>query len=443
MGRAAMHIRNRAALAAILAMAAMPPAAAQVLVTTVPPAGGAAVPQSPPANPEDTPEEIAADAARDLKDSSFYNKPGASRAQYDTDWQTCRLIARGSRTPGGTYAYAYNPAVISPLAAGVGAGIGSAIGAAIVQGQLRRANRRACLLYKGWRKVDVPAATAARIAAMTDPERDAFFNSIVGAETVDGTITAITTTHLAPDPALNLDAPLAGPASLAMAKKTDDPRAPIVLGDNEGALVLAFARPDAASAGRSGQLHLLRFDPAAQDLAYQPRDWKKRGDFTTYARTVSSKDRTAAYELHVLKLTPGRYVIGATSTGPAVAMSTNCFGAPVITVEAGKAVYAGDWFPFMNVKLASGAKLYSAMGWKPHLDRARAALATFQPALAEGMALAEIRNGATYSCAGVAMTKWELPDVPPLETPSPMADPATAPPADATADVPPATVPAA
>ena len=43
---------------------------------------------------DDTPEEIAKDAARDLKDNRFYNKPGATRAQYDADWQECRLIAR-------------------------------------------------------------------------------------------------------------------------------------------------------------------------------------------------------------------------------------------------------------------------------------------------------------------------------------------------------------
>ena len=42
---------------------------------------------------DDTPEEIAKDAARDLKDNRFYNKPGATRAQYDVDWQECRSLA--------------------------------------------------------------------------------------------------------------------------------------------------------------------------------------------------------------------------------------------------------------------------------------------------------------------------------------------------------------
>lgn len=148
---------------------------------------------------KDSPEEIAKDAARDLKDSRFYNKPGATRAQYDADWQECRLIARGSRTPSGTYTYVYNPAVVSPIAAGIGAGVGSAIGAAIVEGQIRRANRRTCLLVHGWRLVEVPAAESARIAALPDAERDAYFNSIVGANDLPGmTITTWTNDFAAP-----------------------------------------------------------------------------------------------------------------------------------------------------------------------------------------------------------------------------------------------------
>ena len=130
---------------------------------------------------EDSPEEIAKDAARDLKDSRFYNKPGATRAEYDAAWQECRLIARGSRTPSGTYTYVYNPNVISPLAAGIGAGIGGLIGNAIVQGQIRRANRRSCLLVRGWRLVEVEGTEAAKVAAMTDAERDRYFSTIIGA----------------------------------------------------------------------------------------------------------------------------------------------------------------------------------------------------------------------------------------------------------------------
>lgn len=395
-------------------------AAAQVTVISDPGSKPPAVPQAPLGDPEDTPEEIAKDAARDLKDNSFYNRPGATRAQYDADWQTCRLIARGSRTPGGTYVYVYNPAVISPVAAGIGAGIGNAIGAAIVEGQIRRANRRSCLMYKGWRRVEVSADRAAAVAKMSDADRDGYFNSIVGAEKVEGEVTELTSFSLAPDAALNLDAVPAGAASLAVARKTDDPRAPIALGEGEGALVMAFSRPDAGTAGRSGGVELYRYEMDKNDIAYQPRDWKKQGDLTTYSKSIKSKVRTAPYELHVVKLTAGHYVIGATTVGPMLPMSTNCFGAPVITVPAGKVVYLGDWLPFMNVRLSSGEKLFGALAWAPHLDRARAGLAQFQPALAERLEPAEIRNGATYSCAAVTMNKWELPGVPQLAAAAPV-----------------------
>jgi hypothetical protein len=136
--------------------------------------------------PKDSPEEIAKDAAGDLKDSRFYNKPGATRAEYDADWQECRLIARGSKTPSGSVPFFYNPAVISPIAAGIGAGIGGLIAGAIQQSAARRANRRACLLFKGWRLVEVDDAEKARVAAMPDAERDAYFNNILGAVEVKG-----------------------------------------------------------------------------------------------------------------------------------------------------------------------------------------------------------------------------------------------------------------
>lgn len=391
------------------------PLAAQVVVLPQSPSNTPPVAQQPPTDPDDTPEDIAKDAARDLKDSSYYNKPGATRAQYDADWQTCRLIARGSRTPGGTLVYAYNPAVISPLAAGIGAGIGSLIGNMIVEGQLRRANRRSCLMYKGWRRVDLSDAEAKRVMAMTDIQRDEFFATAVGEATPAGKVTSITSFSLAADPALKLDAPLSGAPTLAVAKKQDDPKAPIVLKEGEGALVLAFSRPDAGSAGRSGQVQLYRYDLDQRDLHYQPRDWKKKGDLTTYSALAKSKDRKAPYEMQVIKLTGGHYVIGGALAGPAQLMSTNCFGAPVITVPAGKVVYLGDWFPFMGVTLANGDKLPAAMGWAPHLEQARSGLAAFQPALAARLEQAEVRNGATYSCAAVAMNKWELPGVPQLD----------------------------
>ena len=134
--------------------------------------GTAASAQPAPVN-KDSPEEIAKDAQRDLKDNRFYNKPGATRAQYDADWQECRLIARGSKIINGSMTY-YNPAMynpsISPLAAGIGSGIGGAIAAAIAEGVQRRENRKRCLMIKGWKLVKLPADRATAVAAMSDAD---------------------------------------------------------------------------------------------------------------------------------------------------------------------------------------------------------------------------------------------------------------------------------
>lgn len=380
-------------VAAALAAAALPLSAASA--------------QPKPVPTDDSPEEIARDAARDLKDSRFYNKPGATRAQYDADWQECRLIARGSRTPAGavpTYMYMPN---VSPLAAGVGGAIGGLIAGAIAEGQQRRANRRACLLIKGWRLVETPPAVREKVAAMSEAQRDKWFDTVVGAASVEGEVTERTSFTLPADPALNVDGPVSGPSSVFLGKKVDA-AAPIALAPGEGAVVLAFRRPDAASAGRSAKLSIARYDVEARDLAYQPRDWKKKGDRTTYSALVRSGDKKAPYEVQVLRLTAGDYVIAGGATGSGEILVTHCFGAPTFRVGEGEVVYLGDFVPFVDVKLSNGKKA-GGMGYGSHLEEARAALGARQPALAAAMKPALVRNKATYACAAVTMDRWDLP----------------------------------
>ena len=134
----------------------------------------------------DSPQEIAKDAARDLKDTRFYNRPGATRADYEAAWQECRLIARGTRTPGGAVTTVYNPNLISPAVASAAGGIGALIGQAIVDGMMRRENRRACLMIHGWRLVEVDAAERTRLSTATDDERSRYFDTVVGATELPG-----------------------------------------------------------------------------------------------------------------------------------------------------------------------------------------------------------------------------------------------------------------
>ena len=158
-------------------LAAPPPPAADANATTT---------DTPVPASADSPEEIAKDSARDLKDSRDYNKPGVTRADYDKDWQECRLIARGSRTPGGSPVVVYNPAIISPAAAAAGGLLGGLIAGAIADGETRRANRRSCLMYRGWRVVEVTDAQEKLFLTVPDPEREAWFNRMLGSDNPEG-----------------------------------------------------------------------------------------------------------------------------------------------------------------------------------------------------------------------------------------------------------------
>ena len=359
----------------------------------------------------DTPEEIAKDAQRDLKDSRFYNRPGATRAQYDADWQECRLIARGSKIINGNTSF-YNPALynpsISPLAAGVGGGIGAAIGAAIAEGIQRRENRKHCLMIKGWKLVKLPGDRAAAVAAMSDADKQAYFNRVLGAETVEGNVETLDRFGPPEDPALAVTADLAGPPTLFVHKKPEKAILP-PLEPGQGAIVMAFRRNGGAAAGRSGLVQLFRYDRVKGDLIYQPRDWKKTGDKTSYVVTIPSGDKKATYELRVIPVTAGDYVLNGSTVGTTMPpMSSNCFGAPMIRVEPGQYTYLGDASPFMGAKLSNGDKAM-AMIFTRHFGVARDAMAKLRPDISAKMVEPPIHNRATYACAAVTMDRFDWP----------------------------------
>lgn len=424
-------MRSTIAAASLLAAILLAqPASADVLMVPV----GGTKPKPVPMHPDtkDSPEEVAKDAARDLRDNQFYNKPGATRAQYDADWQECRLIARGSATPAGSVPLYYNPAVTSPIAAGVGGALGGLIGAAIAEGAQRRANRRGCLLIRGWRLVKVPNDVAARVSAMSDADRNAYFNTIVGAEKVQGEITERKSFSLPPDAVGDLSGAVAGPDALFFGKKVDT-LSPVQLAANEGAVVLGIRRPNTASAGKAVSLDLARYDRKANDLIYQPRDWKKTGDTTSYIRAVVSGNRKAGLEVQVAKLTAGDYVITGAAVGALIG-STNCFGAPTFHVEPGEVLYLGDFIPVWGATGADGKKL-SGLGYASRIEDSRRLLSGAQPALAAALKPARIQNGATYACSAVTMDRWDIAGAEMIAPPSAEAPatPSAATPAEAPA----------
>ena len=372
--------------------------------------GTAAFAQPAPTG-DDTPDEIAKDAQRDLKDSRFYNKPGATRAQYDADWQECRLIARGSKSIDGNSTY-YNPAMfnpsISPIAAGIGGGIGAAIGAAIAEGVQRRENRKRCLMIKGWRMVKLPGDRAAAVAAMSDADKQAYFTRVISAEKVEGDVETLDRFNPPEDPGLAVSVDVVGAPTLFIHKKAEKAVLP-ALEPGQGAIVLAFRRDGGASAGRAGLVQLFRYDRTKGDLFYQPRDWKKTGDKTSYSVSIPSGDRKAGYELRVIPVTAGDYVLGGATIGMTTLPTiTNCFGAPMMRVEAGQYAYLGDASPFLNARLASGEKK-TTMIFTRHFDAARKAMTGLRPDIAAKMVEPAIHNRATYACAAVTMDRFDWP----------------------------------
>jgi len=412
----------RVLLAAILPIHAVQAAQTAPTVITTPPGKAAPVPQNP-VDPKETPEGIHQDAARDLTSGGFYNKPGATRAQYDAAWQRCRLIARGSATPGGVTVI---PANVSPLAAGIGGGLGGLIGAAIAEGQQRRANRRSCLLIDGWRFVDdLPKDLVARIYMMTNEQREAWFDSMIGASEVPGKVGEPSTYGIPVDAGLHPETPLTAPGELTFARK-EDPNLAFTLAPGEGAVVVAWRRLEPSAVGRTAGFDFARYDAKAGDLMYRPRDWKKQGDKTTYDLIVTSSDKKSPYEVRIVHLTAGDYVISNSQVGAVMGPQTNCFGAPTFHVGAGEILYLGDFIPYYNAKLSNGRTIYG-LGYANHIEDARKVLAAKQADSAAALKLAEFRNGATYGCAGVLMTKWEIVGLPVAARRAPAAAPVVAP----------------
>ncbi|QIL03400.1 hypothetical protein G7078_10040 [Sphingomonas sinipercae] len=396
------------------------PVAAQTTVAYAPVGGGTSKPVGQhPVDPGYTPEDIAKDAKFDLREGRFYNKPGATRAQYNTDWQECRLIARGSRTPAGMVPYVYNPAVISPLAAGAGGFLGGMIASAIIEGQQRSANRKSCLLIRGWRMVKASRGLSQAAIGMTDAQADAYFNSVLGAQHVDGEITERTTFSIDPSLLGDTAGPLSGPEALFAGKKVD-PATPIDLLPGEGTIVLATRRSHPTGAGRSVRLTLARYDRSVGDLVYQPRDWKKKGDRTTYTQEMVSGDRRAGLEVQMLKLTAGDYVLNGSEIGGAQVVSSNCFGAPVFHLDPGEVLYIGDFVPVAAARGPDGKKV-TGLGYVSRLEDSRRILARAQPTLAAALKPAKLENRATYACSAVNMDRWDIPGAETASAPVPAA----------------------
>jgi hypothetical protein len=117
-------------------------------------------------------------AGSDRNKERYFNRPGATAADYQNEWTGCRQIARRLASPNA------NPALMSmAFAQGgmVGGLLVSGFDSAFSQLRARRDIRRRCLIARGWRMVEPDEAGQARIAALSREDREAYFNRMLSA----------------------------------------------------------------------------------------------------------------------------------------------------------------------------------------------------------------------------------------------------------------------
>ena len=207
---------------------------------------------------------------------------------------------------------------------------------------------------------------------------------------------------------------LAAPAAAQLrVTKRADLALPVKLQPGQGAILVAFRRPNKMSLGKSGALGFARYDLAERDIVYQPKGAKKAGDTTTYWVEVASAEKKAPVEYHLMVVSAGDYVLFGATPGVKQVLNTFCFGGPTFSVKPGEVVYFGDVTPYTGARLKDGRKV-QAMAYSADSAAAKAAVAQ-QPELAAAFKPAELRNQATYSCAGMSMMRYVVPGIAELE----------------------------
>jgi hypothetical protein len=350
-------------------------------------------------------ERVSDRASADFTASAYYNRPGSGWEQYLRDWYGCQQATDGSRIPDGKVEYLKSPSLMSPRETGMGVTIGGAIGHAENLDALHEENRRACMRTRGWRRVTPGAAESQHIAALSDAAFRDWAKGAIGETNPPGQVEGTFHPVLPGSREIDPDALPRGEPTLRVSGG-GDPRASLAMPSDEGLLVLAFRRPDRGSTGQPAAISLRRYDIDRADLA-APQDSRP-------SATIESIDRQAGYEIRVIRLPAGYYVIDGTSVDGKPPAKSNCFGAPLIEIPPGRVVYGGDWVPYHGVKLGKGQVLSDTLVLVLHLDQLKAAVRRFQPALADALQPMAVANGASYSCTdpNIVLDRWSLSGVP-------------------------------
>ena len=327
--------------------------------------------------------------ARAMTPDRYWNQPGASWGALMQDWYACTVMTAVSRDSRGSYAYVESPSLVSPMERGIGTTIGGY--GTTRSDALPRYNRDTCLRVRGWRDVETTPAQASEIRAKSGAIIDDWWKREVGAQQPVGTVLGASPTPFPSDPVLAPNAAI-GPNTRIFAER--DAQAGRI-GANMGILVMAVRRPDAASRRGQAMIALQRY---ALDVRQLTALMPERRDEADNELSLRSRDRNADYELHAVVVPAGIYVIDGTSVNGDPPVESNCFGAPMIEVPAGAAVYAGDWVPYHDVRLSTGQRGPEALVMTVQIDNARRILAPTAPDLASSLRPAALANGATYMC---------------------------------------------
>jgi hypothetical protein len=132
--------------------------------------------------PDDSVDHARRMAGSDRNKERYFNRPGATEAEYQNEWNGCRQIARRLASPNA------NPALMSAAftqGGMVGGLLVSGFDAAFSQLRARRDIRRRCMVARGWRLVEPDDAGQARIASLSREDREAYFARMLSATEVE------------------------------------------------------------------------------------------------------------------------------------------------------------------------------------------------------------------------------------------------------------------
>jgi len=131
---------------------------------------------------DDSPDHVHRMAGSDRNKERYFNRPGATEAQYQFEWTGCRQIARRLASPSGNLVWMQAGFTQGGLVGGL---LFGGLDAAFSQLRARRDIRRRCMVARGWRLVEPDEAGRARIDAMSRPDREAYFSHMLGAAEVE------------------------------------------------------------------------------------------------------------------------------------------------------------------------------------------------------------------------------------------------------------------